>query len=191
MDDQFRRTDALRRSGVPLTVVLPSLFMDNLLTNWVKPQLLREGVSAYPHGSDLLVSWICLDDVARIMIATLNSEEWLGRTIDVGGPEALMPPHVCDLLSDTLARRIVYDQIIPDEFGRRINDLFREVVGGPGSRTADDLGDHYRFRNRENPFYVPVGDDIRRLDVRFTPMAEWLRQQDRSESAAQVGSISG
>ena len=84
MDRCYLRTKALQDSGVPLTVVRPSLFMDNLLTNWVKPELLATNEFSYPHKEDLQVSWICLDDVAKVMIATLRDESFAGEIIDVG-----------------------------------------------------------------------------------------------------------
>ena len=42
MDDWYLRSKTLLETGVPATIVRPSLFMDNLLTRWVKPYLLRD-----------------------------------------------------------------------------------------------------------------------------------------------------
>src|SRR3954453_2051526 len=79
MDWSYEKTAALRETGVPLTVVRPSLFMDNLLTRWVKPYVLERGEFSYPHRPDLEVSWICLDDVARLMIAAVPGGDFAGE----------------------------------------------------------------------------------------------------------------
>jgi uncharacterized protein YbjT (DUF2867 family) len=127
MDGAFAKTSALRATGVPLTVVRPSLFMDNLLTRWVKPYVIGEGEFSYPHKPDLAVSWISLDDVARLMIGTLADEGFSAETLDVGGPETLTPPEVAQLLSEALQRPVVYRQISPREFGERMYDVFKDV----------------------------------------------------------------
>ncbi|ATE65634.1 SDR family oxidoreductase [Rhizorhabdus dicambivorans] len=191
MDELFRRVSALRESGVPLTVVRPSLFMDNLLTKWVKPDLLADGVLRYPHREDLEVSWICLDDVARVMIATIADESFAGQTIDVGGPETLTPPQVCALLSERLGRPIRYERITARQFGERLYGLFRDVLG-PGAETyVADMEQHYLFKNATNPFLVPMEAMQARLGIRMTPMRDWLARQDWTDAREPVGSVSG
>ena len=191
MDEQFRRTRALRETGVNLTVVRPSLFMDNLLTNWVKPDLLSQGVFYYPHREALEVSWISLDDVGRVMIATLGDASLVNGTIDVGGPEALTPPQVCAMLSDVLQRPVRYQRISPRAFGERLYSLFAEVIG-PGRETyVSDLEQHYLFKNEANPFKVPMDRGQAQLGIAMTPMREWLARQDWSGRRDAVGSVSG
>jgi nucleoside-diphosphate-sugar epimerase len=166
--------------------------MDNLLTRWVKPYLLEHGEFSYPHRPDLEVSWICLDDVARFMIAAARREDLLGETIDVGGPEALRPPDVADLLSDVLGRPIVYRQITPREFGERLYDVFKDVSGLDRETYASNLERHYLFKNQTNPFLVDMRPVLDRIPIVLTPMREWLRLQDWSRSPRSVvGSVSG
>ncbi|HET6972205.1 MAG TPA: NmrA family NAD(P)-binding protein, partial [Phenylobacterium sp.] len=192
MDHNYLTTTALRESGVPLTVVRPSLFMDNLLTKWVKPGLLSTGVFSYPHREDLEVSWICLDDVARFMIAALGREDMEGRTVDVGGPEALKPTQVAQMLGEVIGRPVSYERITPREFGTRLYEIFKDVSGQDRETYISNLEKHYLFKNDTNPFYVPVEDTLLSLPVKLTPMREWLRQQDWSGARGElVGSVSG
>jgi uncharacterized protein YbjT (DUF2867 family) len=192
MDWSYEKTAALRATGVPLTVVRPSLFMDNLLTRWVKPYILERGEFPYPHRPDLEVSWICLDDVARLMIATLERDEFLGETLDVGGPETLRPPEVARLLSETLGRQIVYRQITPREFGERMYDVFKDVSGLDRETYVWNLERHYLFKNETNPFHVDMRPVLERIPIRLTPMREWLPGQNwLAEQRELVGSVSG
>lgn len=191
MDEVYRRVEALRGSGVPLTVVRPSLFMDNLLTQWVKPELLAEGVLRYPHREDLEVSWICLHDVARAMIATLADPGLEVQTIDIGGPETLTPPDVCKLLSAQLGRPIRYERITPKAFGERLYALFKDVLG-PGAETyVADMEQLYLFKIATNPFNVPMDAMQQRLRLQMTPMRDWLPRQDWSAKRQSIGSVSG
>jgi uncharacterized protein YbjT (DUF2867 family) len=192
MDVAYEKTTALRASGVRLTVVRPSLFMDNLLTRWVKPYLLEEGEFSYPHRPDLEVSWICLDDVARLMIGTLASDDFAGETLDVGGPETLRPTEIAALLGEVLRRPIVYRRITPREFGERMYDVFAEVSGLDRETYVAALERHYEFKNEANPFRVDMGPVLARIPLELTPMREWLRLQDWSlETHEVVGSVSG
>lgn len=192
MDRGFLKTQALRETGVPLTVVRPSLFMDNLLTKWVKPILLQTNEFSYPHKKDLQVSWICLDDVGRFMISALQQDGMAGQTVDVGGPETLMPTQVATLLGETLGRPIAYRQITPREFGERMADIFLSVSGQNRETYVSNLEKHYLFKNETNPFLVDHAEAIRKLPIKATTMREWLKQQDWSEAAdEQINSVSG
>jgi len=192
MDWSLEKTAALRATGAPLTVVRPSLFMDNLLTRWVKPYLLEDNEFSYPHRPDLEVSWICLDDVARLMIATLASEDFAGETLDVGGPETLRPTDVAQLLGETLGRPIIYRQITPREFGERMYEVFKDVSGLDRETYVSDLERHYLFKNETNPFLVDMRPVLERIPMQLTPMREWLPQQAwRAEQRELVGSVSG
>lgn len=191
MDHGYLRTKALQDSGVPLTVVRPSLFMDNLLTNWVKPEMLRTGEFAYPHTEELEVSWICLDDVGMVMTETLADDSWEGQILDVGGPEILRPGEVATRLSKVLGRPIAYRRITPREFGERMYDVFKDVCGQSRETYVSALEKHYLFKNEANPFRVPVEDMPSRLTAKLTPMSDWMDRQDWSLRAAGMGSVSG
>jgi uncharacterized protein YbjT (DUF2867 family) len=192
MDWSYEKTAALRLTGVPLTVVRPSLFMDNLLTRWVKPYVLEQGEFSYPHRPDLEVSWICLDDVARLMIAAAARDDLAGETLDVGGPQTLRPPEVARLLSETLQRPIVYRQITPREFGERMYEVFKDVSGLDRETYVSELEKHYLFKNETNPFRVDMRPVLERIPIRLTQMHEWLPRQDWSADRREtVGSVSG
>ena len=83
--------NALWRSGVPATVFGSVLFMDNLLTNWAFPYIVREGKFIYAHRPDLEANWISLDDVAKFMIASLDRPDMEGASMIWGGTRRIGP----------------------------------------------------------------------------------------------------
>jgi uncharacterized protein YbjT (DUF2867 family) len=192
MDQGFEMGEAIRRTGVPLTIVRPSLFMDNLLTRWVKPFLLEDGEFSYPHDEGLDASWICLDDVARWMIEVMDRDECRGATLDVGGPQALRPTEVAALLTEQLGQQITYRRITPRQFGQRMYEIFKDVSGLDEETYVSNLEQHYLFKNKANPFKVPMDELSARFGFRPTPMREWLAEQDWSPLAHEpIGSVSG
>ena len=192
MDQGYEMTQAIRSTGVPLTVVRPSLFMDNLLTRWVKPFLLDDGEFSYPHAESLEVSWICLDDVARWMIEVMDRDDCGDATLDVGGPETLRPGEVAELLGAQLGRPIRYRRITPREFGQRMYAIFKDVSGLDEETYVSNLEQHYLFKNEANPFKVPMAELTTRFGFRPTPMREWMRDQDWTPGDDEsIGSVSG
>lgn len=191
LDRVLEKVEALRATGAPLTVVRPSLFMDNLLTRWVKPYLLDEGEFSYPHRPDLEVNWIALDDVARFMIAAAERDDCAGETLDVGGPEALHPGEVAERLSAVLGRPIRFRYITPREFGERMFGIFGAVSGMSREAYVDELDRQYTFKNEANTFRVEMGPLLERLPVHLTSMSRWLAEQNWTREESLVGSVSG
>lgn len=179
-DTNLQRENIFAASGVPLTVIRPVLFMDNLLTHWVKPGLVNDGLYQYPHAPTMAAHWISLDDVAKFMIAAIGRDDLIGERILVGGPEALKPNDVADILSDALGKKITFDYITPLQFGHRMYDLFGEV--SPLSREvyAAAMDDFYTYVNERegHTFSVELTPLLERIPIELTPMREWAKQQD-------------
>jgi uncharacterized protein YbjT (DUF2867 family) len=192
MDRGMAMKQALIATGVPVTIVQPSLFMDNLLTRWVKPFLLRDSEFAYPHAEDLDVSWISLDDVARFMVAAAGRDDCEGATIDIGGPEAIRPARVAELLGRQLGRTVRYRRLTPREFGERMYDVFASTTDVDRDTYVSDLERHYEFKNATNPFLVPMDETIARFSIRPESLADWCaRQSWTAHDDESIGSVSG
>ncbi len=182
-DSTKAQEDALANSGAPYTVVRPVLFMDNLLTNWALPSIVNDGAYVYPHRPDLAANWISLDDVARYMIAILDRPDLLGRRITLGGPERLVPPQVAEILSEALARPVVYRQSQPSEFGPALAEAFGDAIPFEHRpAVAERFADFYTFTNRapHKPFEVDVGALNALLPLETETMRQWAKRQDWS-----------
>ncbi len=182
---------ALLATSAPVTIVQPSLFMDNLLTRWVRPHLLRDDEFAYPHAEDLEVSWISLDDVARFMIAAAERDDCAGETIDIGGPEAVRPARVAEILGRRLGRQISYRRLSPLEFGERMYEVFASSTDVDRATYVSDLEAHYRFKNVANPFRVPMEATANRFSIRPESLSEWCARQCWDDEHESIGSVSG
>lgn len=178
--------NALWRTGVPATVFGSVLFMDNLLTNWARRQIVHEGRFVYPHGPDLRANWISLDDVARIMIASLDRPDFEGSWMNIGGPERLSAKDVAAALSQALGREVVHDPSTPAQFGRDLVAAFGDNM--PAERRegfARDIEAFYDYNNRSatRPFEVNVEHMLDRLPIQLERMVDWARRQDWSDEA--------
>lgn len=183
-DLAVRMEDTFAGSGVPLTVFRAVLFMDNLLTNWARPFIVHEGRYVYPHKPGLGANWICLDDVARFMIAALDRADLAGERIVIGGPERLYPTDVTQILSETLGRPVRYTPCTPEEFSANLVGAFGHSFP-PAIRemTLERIAAFYHFNNESplNPFAVDMEPVLRRIPLRLETMRDWAKRQDWSD----------
>ena len=178
---------ALWASGVPSTVFGPVLFMDNLLTDWARPYLTKEHRYIYPHDPKIGASWISLDDVGKVMVASLSRPDLVGRWMNIGGPERLHGPQVAKILSDVLGHEIVYDPCTEEKFGELLVDAMGDVIPGKQKAAfAASIAEFYRFNNESaaSPFSVNTEYMMECLpEIEFETMFDWAKRQDWSEQA--------
>jgi uncharacterized protein YbjT (DUF2867 family) len=134
----------LRESGVPFTILRPSLFMEV----WLSPM-----VGFDPAGGSVLVfgtgeqrlSFISAGDVARFCAAIIDQGEARNRTIELGGPAAVSP-HDVVAIAEKITGRSIPVQHVPAEALRAQYDaatdpLQRTMTGLTYAVTEGDVID--------------------------------------------------
>lgn len=109
-------------SGVSATVLRPSSFMENLITQsdtvGIRDSALRTAAAAHVRQQ-----FIALDDIgAFTALALRNPDDYRGRTLELVG-DVLTPPEVAAQVSAAVGRTVPYIQR-PIEELRRINERF-------------------------------------------------------------------
>jgi uncharacterized protein YbjT (DUF2867 family) len=180
-------------SGIPLVVLRPTVFMDNWLTAFAKPVLVKEHKYRYPHKPDLSYSPISLDDLAQFMVAALSQDEWLGRKVRVGGPETLTPPAVAEILSEAMGVPIVHEYQTPQDFGYYVHSLMGAATGLDRESYAAYFADFYTFNNDapQKPFLYDVTPLLREVPLKLESFREWAKRQDWWTLDEAVGSSTG
>jgi hypothetical protein len=110
------------------------LFLENLLAPWTLPDVLQAGVLRYPLPADRRVPWLSQANLARYVQAVLDRGE-TGTVRDIADPAPLTGGDLADLLSDCLARQVVYEPIDPQRFAERAGAM----IGAEGGRHLADL----------------------------------------------------
>lgn len=177
---------ALWASGVPSTVFGAVLFMDNFLTDWARPYLIKERRYIYPHLPDVGANWISLDDVGKIMVASIERPDMAGSWMNIGGPERLRGPEVSKILSKAMGFEIAYAPCTEEEFG----DLLVEAMGGEITENqrkafSHSIAESYKYFNTSptKPFSVNTSHMMERLpEVQLETLYEWAKRQDWSDS---------
>lgn len=192
-DGRLALEDALEATGIALTVFRPVLFMDNLLTDWVRPKLASEGKFIYPHNPHMQANWICLDDVGQFMTKALGDDSLIGERFVIGGPQTFQPGDVAHVLSQVLGKDVTYEQSTPREFATQLNDIFGDVIDLPRDVHIESIATFYEYNNTSNrkPMVVDMAPILERIPVQLTPLKQWAAQQDwtprDTDSLAPVG----
>ncbi len=180
----------LAESGVPLVVLRPTVFMDNWLTAFAKPALIKEHRYRYPHKAQLRYSPIALDDLAKFMVAALSQDSWVGARLRVAGPETLTPPAVAEILSEAMGVPIVHEYQTPRDFGYYVHSLMGESTGLDPESYAAYFADFYDFNNDapQQPFLYDVTPLLQQVPLELETFRQWARRQDWTSLDDAVGS---
>ncbi|MGW5517030.1 NmrA/HSCARG family protein [Nocardia africana] len=112
----------LAASGVSATVLRPSSFMENLITQSDTVGI-RDGALRTAAAAHVRQQFIALDDIgAFTALALRNPDDYRGRTLELVG-DVLTPPEVAAQVSAAVGRTVPYIQR-PIEELRRINERF-------------------------------------------------------------------
>ena len=172
--------NAVMQGGASTTVFRPVLFMDNTLTKWAREDILNSDEFAYPHKPDLEANWICLDDVAKFMIAAIDRDDLIGRRMVIGGPETLTPQRIADFFSGYFGRPIKQKTLTPKEFAIRMADIFEDVSDISREDYIAAMTGFYQYNNEAeiNPFVVDMNEVLKEIPIELTPFSEWIGQQE-------------
>ncbi|MBV7705588.1 NmrA/HSCARG family protein [Nocardia nova] len=109
-------------SGVSATVLRPSSFMENLITQSTTVGI-SDGALRTAAAAHVRQQFIALDDIgAFTALALRNPDDYRGRTLELVG-DVLTPPEVAAQVGAALGRPVPYIQR-PIEELRRINERF-------------------------------------------------------------------
>lgn len=176
-DTRWHIIQRLFASDVDATAVCPVIFMDNLLRGWALPALRDQQVLRYPHAPDLPVSWICLADVARIMMLLAGDPEAVGRRFVVGGPESLRGEETAAALSRAWGREIRFESLPVAQFAQQMSALFAPDEPSRAARIERDLEAVYRWYNESlpSPFTVDMRDFLAHYPIALRSVEDWAR----------------
>jgi uncharacterized protein YbjT (DUF2867 family) len=115
----------VEKSGVSLAVIVPRLYLENLLLPVVLEPAKQEGVLQYPLREDYPVSWSSHLDIADVA-AELFADSSVTGVVGVGQQPAITGAELADAFSKHFGRKVTYKSLQPEEFRQTITPLFGE-----------------------------------------------------------------
>lgn len=173
----------LRDSGVPLVVLRPTIYLDNLFSPWTGPALVNDGVLGYPLAADRRVAWLSHRDLAAATVAALTRDDLVGETIDVGGRDRVTGPELAAAFAQALGRDVRYLALDPEAFRAGLGRAL-------GAELADGVAGIYQWAAGEaDPTALDVdpAEVEKRLGVSLTPLSRWIDDQPWAQWRATDG----
>ncbi|WP_395363678.1 SDR family oxidoreductase [Streptomyces sp. YH02] len=163
----------LRDSGVPLVVIRPPVYLDNLFSPWNGPALVDDGVLAYPLPAAARTAWLSHRGLAEAALAALTREDLEGRTFDIGGERSLTGGELAAAFGRGLGRAVRYEELDPAAFERSLAQLL-------GPETAAGVAGIYHFMaSGVDPLLMADDDGVSTevLALEPPPVEEWVARQ--------------
>ncbi|MCT2531349.1 NmrA family NAD(P)-binding protein [SAR92 clade bacterium H921] len=181
-DGRRRIEEALRDCGVDYVILRPAVFMDNMIRVWCKPTIVHKDTFVYPAKEDLKVSWICLDDLARLSAYAAVTPELRNKTIPVGGPEALTGFQVAEKISTASGRTVQFNSIAPTTFAQNMSELVTGSRDIEPKSIYNGMASFYSWYNAQpqSPLDIDPQSFADLLPVKLTSYEQWAARQDWS-----------
>lgn len=105
---------AVRKSGIPYTLLRPNWFAQNFAPGYYLESIYRSGGIFLPVG-DAKTSFVDTRDIGEVAAVALTEDGHDGREYTLTGPEALDYYEACRILSEVADREIHYTPISDDQ----------------------------------------------------------------------------
>ncbi len=150
--------DYLRASGVTFTILRPNAFMDTWVDR-VVGEPVASGRAVVLAGEGLRKhSFVCAKDVAAFACAALENPRACGRTIPVGGPEAICWRDVVAAyeryLGNPIEVRTASDGALPDGLPAPVQALLRNLERFDSPIDMREVADEFGIRLHSLEDYI-------------------------------------
>ena len=114
---KLRVEELLLESRLPLTILQPAAYMQNILAQW--DQILQNGVYQVPYSVETRLTMVDLEDVAAAAALVLSEPIHVGATYELVGTESLAQNAIADTLGSAIGRPVHCDRVPLSQWERR------------------------------------------------------------------------
>jgi uncharacterized protein YbjT (DUF2867 family) len=111
---KLRVEELLLESGLPFTILQPTIYMQNVLAFW--NQIVQHGIYPVPYAPETCLSMVDLEDVAQVAAMALVESGHLGAVYELVGEAAISQVELADTLSEVLSRPVTVKVVSHEEW---------------------------------------------------------------------------
>jgi uncharacterized protein YbjT (DUF2867 family) len=105
----------IKQSGIPFTFLRPNSFCQNIGAFF--GQSIKGGNNIYSAFWDQSkIAYIDTRDIGAVAAEVLTRDEFIGKTIDLNGPESLTHHQVAEIISKVIGRKISYVDVTDEQY---------------------------------------------------------------------------
>lgn len=119
--------------NLPVTILMPTIYLENMQVLPFVPQLHSDGILTYPPlPTDMKIAFTSHADQARYALAAFEKPNLIGETIEIASKPMLDGAELAKIFSSALGQHIKFDPLTPEQFGTQIGELFQSPEVGQG-----------------------------------------------------------
>ena len=138
--NKMRVEELLFASGLDVTILQPTAYMQNLLASW--RAIVDDGVFRVPYPIASRISLVDLNDVAEAAARGLTEPGHTGASYELVGTPPLSQLEVAKVLSEALGRPVRVEAEPPEVWDARMR------IGGMGASERETLLKMFRYYER-------------------------------------------
>lgn len=165
--------EVLSVGDLPLVVLRPPVYLDNLFSPWNGPALINNGVLAYPLTADRKVAWLSHADLAAATVAALHREGVEGRIIPLGGRDVVNGNELATAFGEALGKDVSYVPLDVHQFEAGL----KEVVGEHAAAGVSGIYKWAAQGAHPDLFVVDPAEVEEVLGIQLTPITQWVSAQ--------------
>jgi uncharacterized protein YbjT (DUF2867 family) len=163
--------EAMRRSGLPHSVIEPSMYLDTLLKPSLRREITEENRIDLPIDPDLPIAWTTVDDAARLAVLLLEGRSF-GLHLRCAGADAWDGSGLAATCTTLLGRHITYHSTPLAKFQADIEAAIGPEAAAPAVAKFRFLSDFPQ--DARNMMGTPFAADVPGFEP--TSLPSWIAQ---------------
>jgi uncharacterized protein YbjT (DUF2867 family) len=113
---KLRVEELLFESGLPFTILQPTVYMQNVLAHW--DQISNDGIYTIPYAPETRLSMVDLEDVAQVAAMVITQPSHQSAVYELVGVAAMSQMDVANALSEQLNHPVTVKVVTLEEWER-------------------------------------------------------------------------
>lgn len=167
VDARFKMVQ-LAKGKIPNAPILSSTeYLENFSTTYREP-ILNHAIIPQTIPPTSKVNYLSWDDLARYVLAALESDQLLGRVYEIGGNEGLNGLELAERLGGVLEKKLTYVPVSHNELQQMLTPIM-------GPEVAKDYAEFYYWQDTDGADLLnPATQEIRDLlNIKLPTFEEW------------------
>lgn len=160
--------DILGACGIPIAVIRPTIYLENLLAPPVVEAVVSKGALPYPLPADTPIAWLSVQDLGTAIAQVLAADEFPEGVIEVGGRD-LTGDELAAQFGSSLGTKLSFVSLDPSDFENGL----AYALGDDAARGVAGLY-HWLSANPESELMTGGATELSRHGTEPTSIANWV-----------------
>jgi len=152
IDVKHDALELLNQSGLNIITLMPTLYLDNLSSEFLLPVIREAKIIPYPVADELEFNWISHENLGRYCVAAVQKSSLYGQKILITNKGKNSKQDIAALIGGALNTKVNYVAATPEQFEDNLKPVLGDYVANEianlyrGVAENSDSFTHYRHQ---------------------------------------------